>query len=311
MITLVLPFGLLVFSAATYILIHKRFRKGYGISILIPFRCLDKNNQRWENAQWLEKFWKKSLPGAQIVIGDDPSVDLPFSKSVAINQAAKKAKGDVFVVIDADGYMPPASILHCAKEIRTAKKKGYRLWFVPYRLFYRLNKEASRRLLESSPKKAVTFSCPPNPKDILGDTDPSTGHWYGAMIQIMPREAFEIVGGWDERFRGWGGEDHAAMRAMDTLYCLHKTLPGQVLHVWHPQIGKTGEKDVVSWKERMWENQTDPGANNRLSWRYYHSIGKPLLMRQLINEGLRREGQQYEGKQNWISVFHIKVPTSV
>ena len=82
------------------------------------------------------------------------------------------------------------------------------------------------------------------------------------MIQIMPREAFDTVGGWDTRFRGWGGEDHAAMRAMDTLYTLHKTLPGQVLHIWHPQLSPDGAAKLVNWRNRMWEGQTEVGVNN-------------------------------------------------
>ena len=69
------------------------------------------------------------------------------------------------------------------------------------------------------------------------------------MIQIMPSEAFWEVGGWDERFRGWGGEDHAAMRATDTLYWRHKTMPVQVLHLWHPMISPDGTSDWVHWRE--------------------------------------------------------------
>jgi hypothetical protein len=89
---------------------------------------------------------------------------------------------------------------------------------------------------------------------------------------------------------GWGGEDHAAMRAMDVLYGPHKTLPGQVLHIWHPQLSPEGIKDWVHWKERMWEGQADPQINNKLSWRYYHAMqchyttGKSQVMRKLVDE---------------------------
>ena len=83
---------------------------------------------------------------------------------------------------------------------------------------------------------------------------------------------------------GWGGEDHAAMRAMDTLYAPHKTLPGYVLHIWHPMIGSNGVSKMVSWKDRRWEGQSDPTINSKLSWRYYHAYGKPVLMRKLVSE---------------------------
>jgi hypothetical protein len=263
-------------------------RRGRGVSILIPFRCPDRGNPRVRNVEWLKSYWKAQLPGAEVVMGDDPETDLPFSKSVAVNNAAAKARGDVFVIADADGYVSADSVMHCVEEIRSARKKGQRLWFVPYRLFFRMTEEASRLLLASDPRSPFPFSEPLAQEHVLGDTDPAVGHWYGAMLQIMPREAFEAVGGWDERFRGWGGEDHAAMRAMDTLYGPHKTLPGQVLHVWHPQIGPKGAAAVVHWKERMWEGQDDTGVNDKLSNRYYAAQGRPKVMRALLDEGKKQ-----------------------
>ncbi len=271
-----------------------RLRKGHGVSILIPFHCSDWSSPRMRNVEWLKGYWTAQLPGAEIIMGDDLAVDGPFSKSAAVNDAASKAKGDVFVIVDADGYVPADAVLHCVKEIRHARKIGRKLWFVPYRKFYRLTEEASRLLLESDPASPYEFPTPPDGDSILGDTDPNVGHWYGAMIQIMPREAFELVGGWDMRFRGWGGEDHAAMRAMDTLYGLHKTLSSQVLHLWHPQIGPQGVQDWVHWKERMWENQSEFGVNNRLSHRYYAAQGKPHIMRKLVDEGLREHHKHHE-----------------
>jgi glycosyltransferase involved in cell wall biosynthesis len=258
-----------------------------GVSIIIPFRSSNPNNQRTRNFEWLFQYWSEHLPGAEIIEGHDPEEDKPFSKSVAINCAVKKSTGDVLVIVDADGYISAEVVLKCVQEIRKARSRGRRLWFVPYRRFYRLTQKASSALLASSPSNPKQFSCPPSEEHTQGDTDPSVGHWYGAMIQIMPREAFSLVGGWDPRFRGWGGEDHAAMRAMDTLYWPHKTMPVQVLHVWHPQLGPSGPSAWVHWKDRMWEGQTDPSVNDRLSWRYYHASGKPTIMRKLVNEGVK------------------------
>jgi hypothetical protein len=262
-----------------------RLRRGHGISILIPFRApSDKDNARIRNVSWLKQYWIAQLPGAEVIIGEDPHTDFPFSKSVAVNNAVSKATGDVFVIVDADGYIGVDAVLHCVKEIRSARRKGKKLWFVPYRQFYRLTEEASKYLLDSDPAKPHKFSTPLSSIYIMNDTDPKVGHWYGAMIQIMPREAFEQVGGWDERFRGWGGEDHAAMRAMDTLYTLHKTLPGQVLHVWHPQLSPDGQARLVNWKNRMWEGQQETGVNNKLSHRYYAAQNRPEMMRKLVDE---------------------------
>jgi len=209
----------------------------------------------------------------------------PFSKSAAVNDAASRATGDIFVIVDADGYVDADAILHCAREIRSARTKGHRQWYVPYRQFYRLTEDASQDVLHSSPENPYQFSTPPPPECIQDTSGSQHGHWYGAGIQIMPREAFEEVGGWDERFRGWGGEDHAAMRAMDTLYWRHKTLPIQFLHIWHPMLSPAGAAPWVDWRYRMWENQHRHGINEDLSGRYYGAYGDVKRMRKLVDEG--------------------------
>lgn len=256
------------------------------ISLLVPFHNLDNENARAANWQWLRSYWSTQLPGSEIIIGEDPySTVLPFSKAVAINTAAAKATGDIFVIVDADGYIPASSVLLCAARIRAARERKQKLWFVPYRSFYRLNKEATELILKSSPDKPYQFTNPPPPSCIIDTSGSQHGHWFGAGIQIMPREAFEEIGGWDPRFRGWGGEDHSAMRAMDTLYWPHKTLPGQFIHMWHPMFSPEGSSPWVNWKYRMWANQVEAGANDVLSIRYYGAQGHVERMRKLVNEG--------------------------
>src|SRR5580693_2230509 len=126
---------------------------GKGISLLIPFRS--DGGHRARNWDWLKRHWEFHLPDAEIVMGEDQeSLDnpsIPFSKSVAVNDAAKKAKNDIFVILDADGYIEPESIVYCARKIREARKRNQKLWYVPYRRFHRLTKEASERILHSFP----------------------------------------------------------------------------------------------------------------------------------------------------------------
>lgn len=273
-------------------------RKGRGISVIIPFRASMSQMQRIHNLLWLLKYWRASLPGAEVVVGKDPDQGKPFSKSAAVNNGVARTRGDILVIVDADGFIDAESVLHCAGEIRAARKRGQKLWFVPYRRFLRLTEAATRRLLASDPRKPLAFPSPLPQEDVLGGSgsDPTIGHWYGAMIQICPREAFEAAGGWDERFRGWGGEDHAAMRAMDTLWWPHKTLPGRVLHMWHPQISPEGEREQVHWKNRMWAGQEAPGANDALAGRYYGAYRSPERMRKLVDEG--KQGSPVDGGVN-------------
>jgi beta-lactamase class D len=175
-----------------------KYRAGYGISILVPFHCPDPENQRSKNWVWLKQYWEQQLPGAEIIMGEDSismnDSSVPFSKSVAVNDAASKASGDIFVIVDADGYFSSEAALLCAKKIRKARKKKQRLWFVPYRQFYRLTPEAAQNVLNSSPKDPYQFRLPMVQEDIQNASGISLGHWYGAGIQIMPREAFLEVG---------------------------------------------------------------------------------------------------------------------
>jgi len=263
--------------------------KGEGISILVPFSIRNHKSQRAKNWRWLKKYWKSQLPKAEIIVGIDPvsakNPSIPFSKSCAVNEAASRAHGDIFVIVDADGYIAINAVLTCAEKIRKAIRRGHRLWFIPYRQFYRLNEKASARVLRSEPCQPYCFPTPPPQNCLQESTGSQHGHWFGALIQIVPREAFYEVGGWDPRFRGWGGEDHAIARATDTLYWMHKTLPGQVLHLWHPMISPDGQSPYVGWKSRMWDNQTVLGNNDDLAGKYYGAGGHPKRMRKLVDEG--------------------------
>lgn len=249
-------------------------KQGSGISLLVPFR--DDDGTRTPALNWLVKYWTAALPGAQIVIGHDDHV--PFSKTSAFNDARSRATGDVFVLIDADCYLDAKVLLSCASQIRRNRLRGKRLWFVPYRKFYRLTELATSHVLASSPAHPLKFPTPPRSGDIENTPETAShGHWWGALVQVMPRQAFDLVGGTDPRFTGWGGEDVAFMRALDTLWCRHKTTNNQVLHLWHPT--KLAEHQL-----KTWQGQHSGHSNDALTWRYYAAFGDPRRMRRLVTE---------------------------
>jgi len=264
-------------------ILNWRARRGQGIVLLIPFRSQDERRNR--TFQWLLRYWRSHLPNADIVIGTD--FHTPFSKTQAFNNAVGKSPrhDDIFVLMDADCYLDARVIIRCAQEIRRACRRGRKLWFIPYRHFYRLTDAASERVLASDPRHPLRFSSPPPLKDCLPVSGESQGHWWGALVQIMPRAAFEEVGGMDWRFSGWGGEDVAFMRAVDTLYVKHKTTGNQVLHLWHafanaPEKTVKGDPNVL----RLWGGQESGQSNDRLAGRYYAAFGDPERMRRLVDE---------------------------
>lgn len=248
------------------------------ISLLIPFQT--DNIQRKRVFKWVLKYWAHELPDAEIIVGKSRRGS-PFCKTEALNKAAKKATGRVLVILDADTYMPGEIIDRCADRI--IEELDHHLWYVPYRHLWRLNRKITKEIIASDPENPLRLPSPPPKEDIDGTWQQSTstyGHRYGAMIMVFPREALDVLGCFDERFKGWGGEDVALLRALDTLYGKHKTTDNDVLHLWHPNIGTT-------YKTRMWKGQKNQHPNDRLAMRYHRATRNPTQMRALVDEGCR------------------------
>ncbi len=267
------------------------------ISLLVPFRADGRGRTRvW---RWLRRYWEHELPGVEIVMGHDDFWRRPFSKTVAVNNAAKKAHGDIFVILDADTYLPGRVIEQCANRIRTSIAAGHPLWFIPYRKLFRLTAEATDAVLDSDPRDPLRFSSPPLWTDVEDTSGSAHGHHYGAMIQIMPRVGFEKVGGMDPMFRGWGGEDVAFVRAMDTLYAKHKSTSNDVLHLWHPIHNQTY---IHNWTVREWAGQRSNRMNDRRAVLYDKATGDPVMMRALVDEDFR---QYATLRHNLLTLFSL------
>lgn len=245
------------------------------ISILIPFSSNDP--LRIRNMEWLLAYWRHELPDAEIIMGVSHSK--VFCKGEALNNAIKKSKGKVIVIMDADAYIPGRIIERCANRI--LEERDNHLWYVPYRHLYRLTRDVTELIIHSSPECPLRLPSPPPDGTYENINDRSKyGHRYGAMCMMFPREAYDLLGCFDERFRGWGGEDIALLRALDTLYGKHKTTNNDILHLWHPFIGN-------DYKTRMWKGQKYSNANDKLANRYNKATRHPGKMRELVDEGCK------------------------
>jgi hypothetical protein len=246
------------------------------ISLLVPYT----GDEATREVNWdaLKQYWEINLPEAELIIEGDDSV--PFCKTAAVNRAFRKSTGDVVVILDADCFMDPEVIRECADNIRVARCEGYPLWYVPYRSFYRLTEETTTILRFLICLNSTYYQCvsewlgdPPTDNMYQHHNSNSSAHWFGALVQIMPREAFELVDGMDERFIGWGGEDISFMNAVDTLYGRHRTHPGPVYHMWHKSISN-------GWGTRLWKGQQK--HNGTLTARYEAARGDRRKMARLI-----------------------------
>lgn len=195
------------------------------LSILVPFR--DADGTRTKAKHWILRRWAHFWPDAEIVVASDDGVD-PFNKCIAVNKAAAQATGDMFAILDADTWIDP-KFMHSAFE-RIAKGIP---WVIPASRSMRLKKEASEMLMKLDPTGDLPLIQP----RLSEQTGPVVG-----FLWVMPRAAFEAVGGMDERIRGWGGEDTSFTRAMDVVVGPHRKLNGTVVCLWHerPRQGKLG-----------------------------------------------------------------------
>lgn len=254
------------------------------ISLLIPFSSNDPIRKK--NFRWLLRYWAHELPDAEIVIGK--SHGRIFCKGEALNNAVRKSRGRILVILDADAYLPGHIIEYCSNRILEELELGNNLWYVPYRRLFRLREWITHLILKSDPEcpLELPYPFPLNWSEDNGNKS-RYGHRYGAMIMMFPREAYETLGCFDERFRGWGGEDIALLRALDTLFGKHKTVNNDIFHLWHPFIGE-------NYKTRKWKGQKHANINSELANKYNRANRKPTKMRKLVDEGCKFKRKLWE-----------------
>lgn len=186
------------------------------VSVIIPISL---NDQPREQAfKWVKKFYEIMLPEVELCVG--VCNEKPFSKGKAINKAVEKSKGNILVIADADIFYDPALLEESIKQLET------HTWVIPYQKVLNISQTSTQNLLEIEPQWPI-------PINLETHTRP-----YGAQIKggvnIVPRQHFETVGGFDERFVGWGGEDDAFAASLNHLCGRLKRVDGTLYHLWHP-----------------------------------------------------------------------------
>ena len=244
------------------------------ISLLVPFRPNSKRDPRIKTWEWLEQRWSYLLPEAELCVGTDTGGD-PFSKSAAVNDAYSKATGDLLVIADADSWVEPSSL---RTGIETASRKEHLV--VPWWKSYRLTQKDSESILQQQPD--VRLPVTREMKDRAKDSGPAPDS--AAMVLVILRTAFERVGGFDPRFRGWGSEDVSFGLSCWTLLGRNEYCLGEAYALYHARPhAKTEIKDPMWENMRVWRN--DPGGLNFELWhRYRRAQGHPEKMLALCAE---------------------------
>jgi hypothetical protein len=187
------------------------------LSILIPYR--PDGGPRDVLWQWLRQRYDVFFPHAEMIVAGE-TASLPFNRPRAANQAADMATGDIYVIGDADTAFNPEFLRRAIKHVaRTGD------WMVPT-TYHQLTEETTREIVAGAADAEIG--------------EPTSTVWTGhgssvAPILVTPAKAFHQVGGYDERYVGWGSDDRAFAVAMNTLYRHYVRWQGASYHLFHPR----------------------------------------------------------------------------
>lgn len=158
---------------------------------------------------------RDQLPGWVRYIHTPPSYDMPYCRSWAFNVGANLATGRVLVLHDNDLLVPTD---YAAKIVqRTAEE--YEVVNLKRFIFY-LSEQQTVDYLRGDIKISDVA-----PEAIMQNAE------AGGSIGIT-RDAYDRIGGMDESFIGWGGEDNEFWeRAQTRRVWPYASLP--IVHLWH------------------------------------------------------------------------------
>lgn len=145
----------------------------------------------------------------------------PYSRSWGLNVGARAATGRVLVLHDNDMLVPE----RYTEQIGIIASQGHEVIDLKRFIFY-LSDAATQRL---RPDKLLTLDSPP---------ESVTQNARGGSLAVT-RSGYIELGGYDESFVGWGGEDNEFWgRALTRRVWDFGCLP--LLHLWHaPQKEKS------------------------------------------------------------------------
>lgn len=229
------------------------------ISVLVPYR-------RDEGRR--DELWRWVYPRILIVLGhhhephfvfaddagDDPVL---FNRPQALNRAARRTDGNVILIADADTtFDDPAPLI---KAIEMTSRDG--VWRMP-QTYTQLTRDGTDLFMAGSTLEEI------GPDGVLWEG--SAVSWSGLVV--IPREAWDLVAGGDERYVGWGADDVALGLALDTLYGPHERYPGGAVHLWHGR------------DEQNTGGHRNSRAQNALTEEYERAAGDLERMGRLVQE---------------------------
>ena len=225
------------------------------ISALIPYKA--DNGRRDEIWSCVRKRYHDLMPQIELCLGfDDQEL---FCKAKAVNEAALKASGEIFMVVDSD------VVFNLDLVTKILALIDLHPWLIPYRYGWRLTPEITDSWLVQGIPSIIQIN---ETNTLINTTN------QGAMINVMRRSCFEAVGGFDERYLGWGGEDEAFAMSLDTICGRHFRMNEAIYHMWHqpaPILPEFYDKNLALHNRYCKANGNAPKMQKLINKRYERS----------------------------------------
>ncbi len=170
-----------------------------------------------------------------------PRPDLPYCRSWAFNIAAGQAQSDILVLHDNDVLIPERYAYEAVQRV----EEGYSFVDLKRFIFY-LDADSSARVF-------ATGAAPQGvPALIVQNLD-------GGISIVARRDAYDAIGGFDESYVGWGGEDNDFIDRAAFAGGMYRFGYMPILHLEHPpQPGKASPASSAVRRYRDMES-VDPG----------------------------------------------------
>ena len=218
-----------------------------NFSIIIGNSRVDETRQR--NLEYIIKFYQKYFPYSQIIVTDQiekheatvpPNVlylpittNKPYSRSLSFNLAIPHCTNDWIIYADNDCLMSVQTIRELEMDVLNRIDM-----YIPYRHVLDLSEGQTTSMINGGKVNGAT------PRTWNGKAIINHGG-----ITIISKKGFEIVGGFDPQFWGWGGEDYAFFGKCEKLL-RWKRSHIDMYHLDHKRTHKRAHNPEADWNRK-------------------------------------------------------------
>lgn len=210
------------------------------VEIIMPWRggC----EWRHRSMLWTTAQWKSEFPKWNFTIAER-SGDSPWVKALAVMPMVDYSTSDIIIVADADVWCSSGAIREAVDNVATGSP-----WAIPHGKVHRLSRDATEAFLAGQSSHAERL-----------DEPPYWGIAGGGLVVVKRDVAIDVP--MDQRFHGWGGEDHSWGYALRTIYGKPFRGDAALIHFWHPKPVRVSRKVGSHQSEALRKRYRDARQN--------------------------------------------------